>query len=51
MSIDSPVIEGYSAGPTANEFVGLALGPGTHYIGVSGFDGNLQYKLRILATQ
>jgi hypothetical protein len=51
ISISSAVIEGFSAGPTATEFIGLQLGPGSHYIGVSGFDGSEQYMLRVLATQ
>ena len=55
VSIDSPTVEGLSAGPTANELIGISLAPGTYYIGVSAFGStsrtNVGYRLRVLTGQ
>ncbi len=49
--IDSPLIQGISASPEANEMVGVRLSPGTYYIGVSAFAGSFNYRLRIIPSQ
>jgi Bacterial pre-peptidase C-terminal domain. len=50
-SLDDPNLLAFSAGPTANEFIGFQLDPGTYIIGVSAFSGSLNYKLRIFTAQ
>jgi hypothetical protein len=50
-SLDDPNLLSFSAGPTANELIGIQLDPGTYIIGVSAFSGNLNYKLRIITSQ
>jgi Bacterial pre-peptidase C-terminal domain len=50
-SLDDPSLLSFSAGPTANEFIGYQLDPGTYIIGVSAFSGSLNYKLRVVTTQ
>ena len=50
-SLDDPSLLSFSAGPTANELVGVKLDPGTYIIGVSAFSGSLNYKLRIITSQ
>ncbi len=50
-SLDDPNLLTFSAGPTANEFIGFQLDPGEYIIGVSAFSGNLSYRLRIVTTQ
>lgn len=50
-SLDDPNLLSFSAGPTANEFIGFQVEAGTYFIGVSAFSGNLNYKLTILTTQ
>lgn len=49
-SLDDPNLLSFSAGPTANELIGIALDPGTYYIGVSAFSGSVNYRLRIITT-
>jgi hypothetical protein len=55
VSIDSSTVAGFSAGPTASEVIGITLGPGTYYVGVSAFAGNsltnVGYRLRVLMAQ
>jgi hypothetical protein len=55
VSIDSATVAGFSAGPTANELIGISLAPGTYYVGVSAFGAasrtNVAYRLRVLTTQ
>jgi hypothetical protein len=50
-SFDDPNLLALSAGPTANEFIGFQLNPGTYIIGVSAFSGSLNYKLRVITTE
>jgi hypothetical protein len=50
-SLDDPNLLAFSAGPTANEFIGFQLDPGTYIIGVSAFSGSVSYRLRVLTTQ
>jgi len=50
-SLDDPNLLSFSAGPTANEFIGFQLQPGQYFIGVSAFSGNVNYKLTIVTTQ
>ena len=50
-SLDDRNLLSFSAGPTANELIGVQLDPGTYIIGVSAFSGSLNYKLRIITTQ
>jgi len=50
-SLDDPNLLSFSAGPTANEFIGFQLDAGTYFIGVSAFSGNLGYRLRVVTTQ
>jgi hypothetical protein len=50
-SLDDPNLLAFSAGPTANEFIGFQLVPGTYIVGVSAFSGSLNYKLRIVTTE
>ncbi|HSB12785.1 MAG TPA: PPC domain-containing protein [Blastocatellia bacterium] len=50
-SLDDPNLLTFSTGPTANEFIGFQLDPGDYFIGVSAFSGNLNYKLRMVASQ
>lgn len=50
-SLDDPNLLSFSAGPTANELIGVPLDPGTYIIGVSAFSGSLNYKLRIITAQ
>jgi hypothetical protein len=38
----------YSISPTAHELIGVRVGAGTYYIGVSGFGGKAMYRLRVL---
>jgi hypothetical protein len=38
----------YSATETAHELIGGVFGPGTWYIGVSAFEGDLKYDLRVI---
>jgi hypothetical protein len=38
----------YSATATAHELIGVALGPGTWYIGVGAFAGSVEYELRVM---
>lgn len=49
-SLDDPNLLSFSAGPTANELIGVPLDPGTYIIGVSAFSGSLNYKLRIITS-
>jgi hypothetical protein len=52
VQFESPTVQGFSAGPTADEMITVRLAPGTYYIGVSAFEGtSLNYRLRILAAQ
>jgi hypothetical protein len=50
-SLDDANLLAFSAGPTANEFIGFQLDPGTYIIGVSAFSGSLNYRLRIFTSQ
>jgi len=50
-SLDDPNLLTFSAGPTSNELMASRLDPGTYIIGVSAFSGNLNYRLRIFASQ
>jgi hypothetical protein len=50
-SLDDPNLLTFSAGATANEFIGVQLDPGTYIVGVSAFAGNVNYKLKIVTTQ
>jgi hypothetical protein len=50
-SLDDPNLLSFSAGPTANEFIGFQLQPGTYFIGVSAFSGNVNYKLTVVTSQ
>lgn len=49
--ITSPLLQGASTSPQANELVGVRLSPGTYYIGVSAFSGSFNYRLRIIPSQ
>lgn len=49
-SLDDPNLLSFSAGPTANELIGMALDPGTYIIGVSAFSGSVSYRLRIITA-
>jgi Bacterial pre-peptidase C-terminal domain len=51
-SLDDTALEAYSAGPTADEIIGVRLVPGTYVIGVSAFENSaLSYKLKIISSQ
>ncbi|HJZ68980.1 MAG TPA: PPC domain-containing protein, partial [Blastocatellia bacterium] len=50
-SLDDPNLISFSAGPTSNELIAKQLDPGTYIIGVSAFQGSLNYKLRIFTSQ
>jgi hypothetical protein len=50
-SFSDPNLLDLSAGPTGNEMITAQLDPGTYIIGVSAFDGNANYKLRIFTSQ
>ena len=50
-SLEDANLLAFSAGPTANEFIGFQLQPGTYIIGVSAFSGSMNYKLRIFTSQ
>jgi hypothetical protein len=55
VSFDSATVRGLSAGPSANELIGMSLQAGTYYIGLSAFGStsrtNVQYRLFALAAQ
>jgi len=38
----------FSAKDTTHELLGVALGPGTWYVGIAAFDGSVQYELRVM---
>ncbi|HXG92059.1 MAG TPA: PPC domain-containing protein [Blastocatellia bacterium] len=50
-SLDDPNLISFSAGPTANELIAAQLEPGTYIIGVSAFQGNIGYRLRVITSQ
>ena len=50
-SLDDPNLISFSTGPTSDELIAVKLDPGTYIIGVSAFQGSLNYKLRIFTSQ
>ena len=50
-SLSDPSLVAFSAGPTSSEMIAMRLEPGTYIIGVSAFDGSVNYKLRIFTAQ
>ena len=38
----------FSATDTSHELLGVALGPGTYFVGVGAFDGSVRYELRVM---
>jgi hypothetical protein len=38
----------FSATGTSHELIGVALGPGTWFLGVGAFDGSVRYQLRVI---
>jgi hypothetical protein len=38
----------FSVTGTSHELIGVALGPGTWFLGVGAFDGSVQYQLRVI---
>lgn len=50
-SLSDPSLVGFSAGPTSSELIAMRLEPGTYIIGVSAFEGSVNYKLRIFTAQ
>jgi hypothetical protein len=38
----------FSATGTSHELIGVALGPGTWFLGVGAFDGSVRYQLRVM---
>ena len=50
-SFDDPNLVSFSTGPTANELIPVQLDPGTYIVGVSAFQGSVNYKLRIFTSQ
>ena len=52
VSLNSSTVVSLSAGGTATEAIGLTLGAGDYFIGVSAFDGtSVAYKLAVLTGQ
>ena len=49
-SLDDTHLLAFSAGPTANEMLAIRLNPGTYVVGISAFQGSLNYKLRIISS-
>lgn len=49
-SLDDPNVLSFSAGPTANELIGMELDQGTYFIEVSTFSGSVNYRLRVITT-
>lgn len=50
LSIDSDLILSSSTSPTTSEFIGVRLPPGKYFLGVSGYDGQVGYQLRVLTS-
>jgi len=50
-SLDDPNLVSFSAGPTANELIAVQLEAGTYIVGVSAFEGSLNYRLRVFTSQ
>jgi hypothetical protein len=38
----------FAASNTSHELLGVALGPGTWFVGVGAFDGSVRYELRVM---
>ena len=50
-SLNDSHLLGFSSGPTANELIAVQLVPGTYFIGVSAFEGSVNYRMRIFTSQ
>jgi hypothetical protein len=49
-NLDDPNLLGASTSPSSSELVGVELTPGKYIIGVSAFDGNVAYRLRVIPS-
>jgi hypothetical protein len=50
-SLDDPNLISSSTGPTSNELIAVKLDPGSYIIGVSAFQGSVNYRLRVFTSQ
>lgn len=50
-SLNDAHLLSFSAGPTANELIAVRLEPGAYVIGISAFEGSLNYRMRVFTSQ
>ena len=49
-NLDDPNLLGASTSPSSSELVAVQLTPGKYIIGISSFDGNVAYRLRVIPS-